>query len=412
MFVMMRSNFGKFWNTADKNDIDLLINLFYSLKNMNEDDEVKDDIIYSQSQLYDSVNILIKYSDNVDIIEFVEKFFNPKYKQSLEYIESNLNYKNIIHNLKHNFIFFWIGIDNSKKNKFVNILNEFFNSLNTDEKKIIFDGITFNNFNPVNCFDSCKKNVLQLINHTYFLNMYKIITIRENKTEVKINTLICDNINLSNDKIEISHEITNIKITRCQITNLDWLHDNINIIDCSNNSITQLDNLPRSVKILLCGNNAITNLDNLPDSIEYLDAHTNIINCFRTLPKSLKYLKCSFNQITEITNLPNSLIYLDCSKNQISHIDNLPQSLNFLDCSKNKINEWTKLPIYLKEFICKSNNIKSIHNLPFGLKKLNLSNNYIKDVYSLNSNITHLNLQSNYGVKIYHMPNMIEDFIK
>jgi len=50
---------------------------------------------------------------------------------------------------------------------------------------------------------------------------------------------------------------------------LDFIPQNVFIINCSKNNIENLNNLPSSVKILDCKNNPIKNYDNL-DFIEFL----------------------------------------------------------------------------------------------------------------------------------------------
>ena len=396
LIIIMRDNFGKFFNLVEEKCIYRLI-MLSTKSNINES--------IDNDKLFNPLNKLVKYADNVNLIDFVEKFFSYNKVKSKQYIREYKNkgssmydIKNTAHNLKHNLIMFWLSLTDTDKQKIFNMMENYFTN---ELSKIEFD-IVFNINQPkysiptIDCFDKSKKNVIEIKKLEDYKNLYTLI---ENKNEnkkniksnIKVDTIILDGINLSGEKIEVPFDIKNIKIKCCKISNLDRLHENIEIIHCNNNYITQLDNLPRNVKILICSNNILTSIDNLPEGLEYLDAHTNKIEKLNNLPSTLRYLKCSNNKIDCIDNLPNNLVYL-C-------------------CSKNKINSWTKLPDYLKDFICKSNNLTTINKLklPLSIKQLNLSNNGIKEIYSLNSNITSLKLRDNYNLYLYDFPNMLSN---
>lgn len=414
LVVTMRSNFGRFWNVVEKKHSESqieLIDLFISNFNngfCNSNDVYEFDIC--KKTLFDLINKLVKYSDNIDLLKFIEKFYNLNEVKSIELIK-NKDDKNSSFNFKHNTCMFWLGLTNANKNKLLTMIDEFFNNLNVDEKNIIFNRLLYNQTNfdlTIGLFDECKSNVIRIKSLLEYENLMKLLEKKESIKNISINTLILDNVNLEGKQIEFPFQITNIKIKNCKISNLDYLHNGVVVLDCVGNEITQLDNLPSGLKILLCGNNNIEQLNNLPKSLEYLDCHSNKIKIFKLLPNSLKYLKCNFNNISNIGNLPPNLIYLDCDKNEIESIENLPSKLIYLSCSRNKIKSWTKLPNTLIEFICKSNLIKDVGNLPLGLTRLNLSNNYIMTIYSLNSNIEELNLSDNKQIVLYDLPNMIE----
>lgn len=394
LIITMRDNFGKFFNLVNEYCIHQLIML--STKS-NKNESVGD------KKLFNLINRLVKYADNVNIINFVEKFFSYDKVKAKQYIRGYKNrespvydIKNTAYNLKHNLMMFWLSLTDVNKQKIFNMMEEYFTN---ELSKIEFD-IVFNinqvkySIPTIDCFDESKKNVIEIKKLEDYKNLYTLIENRnekniKNQSNIKVDTIILDDIDLSREKIEVPFDIKNIKINCCEISNLDWLHENIEIIHCNNNYITQLDNLPRNVKILICSNNILASIDNLPEGLEYLDAHSNKIEKLNNLPSTLRYLKCSNNKIDCIDNLPNNLVYLDCSKN--------------------KINSWTKLPDYLKDFICRSNNLSAINELkfPLGIEQLNLSNNYIKEIYSLNSNITFLVLIENYKLQIYDTPNML-----
>jgi hypothetical protein len=399
--ILMRENFGKFYNLVDKITMNKLIKL-----------STKDNKHINYDELFNLIDRLIKFSDNINLIDFVREFFSYDKEQAKEYISeysirSSMMYddKKTIYNLKHNLIIFWLSLTDLNKQRTFEIEEDYFtNKLSKNEFDIVF-GLNINKYQipVIDHFDVYKKNVIKIKKIEDYKNLNMLIEKKNeinkndknnnnnNNCAIKVDTIIIDGINLAKYKIEVSFEIKNIKIVNCNITNLDWLHDNIEIIYSNNNCITQLDNLPRSIKIILCADNLINSLDNLPYGLEYLDIHSNEIQSLNNLPPSLKYLKCSNNKIECIDNLPNGLVYLDCSKN--------------------KIEKMTKLPDYLENFICKSNKIKFIEEvkLPLGIKILNLSNNYIKYIYSLNSNIKQINLSDNYNIICYDTPNMIEN---
>jgi hypothetical protein len=414
LVVEMRSNFGRFWNVIEKKHpesqielIDVFISNFNNIFG-NSNDVYEFDIC--KKTLFDLINKLVKYSDNIDLVKFIKKFYNLDEDESIELIK-NKDDKNSSFNFKHNIGMFWLGLTNANKNKLLTLIDKFFDNLNGDEKNIVFNRVKNNKTNldlTIDLFDECKPNVIKINSFSHYENLIQVIEEKETTKGVSINTLILDNINLEGKQIELPFQITNIKIKNCKIKNLDYLHNGVVVLDCVSNLIGQLDNLPLGLKILLCGNNNIEQLNNLPKSLEYLDCHSNKIETFKSLPISLKCLKCSYNYILNLDNLPNNLIYLDCYRNEIESIENLPHNLIFLSCSKNKIKSWTLLPITLNEFICKSNLINIVGNLPLGLTRLNLSNNYIKKIYSLNSNIVELNLFDNKQIVLYDIPNMIE----
>lgn len=392
--IMMRENFTKFHNLVDEKCIKQLILLYIK---SNKELETNNDNV---TELFDLINKLVKYTNNVNLIDFVEEFFSYDKTQSKEYLREYKNKnshffdsKNTADNIIHNLILFWLNLTDSKKQRVLDMMKNYFtNKLSKIELDIIFKKNQVKYSKPtIDCFDSCKKNVIFIQK----LEDYKILnTLIENKNNennkknninaIKVDTIYFRGIKkLSQEIIEVPFDIKNIKIAQCEITNLDWLHENIEIIDCSNNNITQLDNLPRSVKILICSNNCLRYLNNLPEGLEYLDAHTNMIEGF-DLPKTLKYFNCSNNKISSIDNLPNELFHLNCSRNTIK--------------------TWTKLPDYLEEFNCKSNKLTKIDELkfPFGIKQINLSKNYIEGIYSLNLNIIRLFLHNNCNLKLYH----------
>lgn len=410
--IIMRENFGKFYNMVDKNTINQLIKL--SLKD-NIDKNIDSD------KLLNLIDRLIKYSDNINLIDFVKEYFSYNLVEAKKFIIDNCNVslkkydfvknkkitsdlnnklsilyddKNTIYNLKHNLIIFWLTLTNLNKQKIFDMEENYFtNKLNKNEYEIVFGLNKIQYQIPIiDYFNPGKKNVIKINKNVEYQSLNKLIEIKNEKNRnITVDTIIIESINLSEQKIEIPFDIKNIKIIGCDITNLDFLHENIEIIDCSHNDIIHLDNLPKSVKILICHSNKIISLDNLPNELEYLDTHYNKIQSLNNLPQTLKYLKCSSNELEYIDNLPNELVYLDCSYNYIK--------------------TWIKLPDHLESFICKSNKLEFIEELkfPFGIKNLHLVGNRIKCIYSLNSNIKELYLTDKIHTDVicYDTPNMM-----
>lgn len=422
LVYMMRNNFGRFWNLLENKNpnsqielIDLFFSIFNNYKNNKDDKDDKDNIKDSnetKKSLLDIVNKLIKYSDNINLIQFLSEFYNLDEYESLNlikkyYIENpNYNLKYILnpnydfkhsensnYNFKHSFGMYWLKLTDSNKNKLLTMVEKYFDSLDENEKNIILNIDKINtNPNPkmtIDFFDSCKPNVVIIKCLDDYNKLMSIIEEKETKTKKNtlVDTLIFEYINFKDKQIEIPFKIKNLKIRNCSLSNLDYLHNGLIVLDCFGNKITQLDNLPFGLKILLCGNNIIQQLDNLPNSLEYLDCHTNKIETFKSLPTSLKYLKCNCNDISDLGTLPHNLIYLSCDGNKIKSLENLPSKLIYLSCNKNKIT--------------------NVNDLPLGLKILNLSKNFIREIHSLNSNIEEIDLSYNTGIILFDIPNMI-----
>lgn len=399
LILMMRHNFGKFWNIINYVDKYNFIKIFLSTVDI--------DIIGVENNnvsiIYDTLEKIIKYSDNVNLIEHIMNFYDVDRTNAIIMLESteiNLNNnidknvfkyfdKNEIINFRHNICMFWLGLNNQRKTKIIKLVEVFFSKLNSTQFEILFG--TKNQYKDhyiINYFDSCKKNVILIKNYDQLTNM--VLKIEESKKSINIDTIIFQDINLSGyDLIKIPSQIKKIKFIKNQIKSIDQIHDGIEVIDCDGNYIENIDNLPTSTKVLICSNNAISSLDNLPEGLEYLDCHTNKINRLNNLPKSLKYLNCNYNKIDSINYLPINLIELDCSKNLLSKLPDLPDNLVKLNIKGNKITD--------------------IKDLPFGLKELNISSNQIDKIYSLNGGLEKLITGNTtyFHATIYDLPNML-----
>lgn len=400
LIYTMRNNFGRFWNLiGDENNkychIDAqnkLLDLYYSYCNFNIDKDI----------LFNSINKLVKFSDNVSGIEFAKSFYGLKDEYIKEFI-TNDDDKSSYYNFKHNIVMFWLGLNEISKNKLFSLMNNFFDELSEIEKNIIF-----NKQKPIiydittilkkkwktDVFDESKPNVIIIKNISQFDKINILICEKEKLKSSTIDTLALIDLNLSEKNIVIPFQIKNIKINKCSINNLDWLHDGIEYIySNANYGLIQLDNLPSGVKILICKNNIISNLNCLPNSIEYLNCENNKIEELKSLPKSLEYLNCKGNSITNLTNLPIRLKYLNCSKNSIIDMSNLPNNLIWLDCSINKLEKLQNLPENLEYIDCHNNIPLKLTKLPEKLRYLNTSTNNLINLNKLPFGITQLNLK-------------------
>ena len=85
--------------------------------------------------LFDLINKLVKYSDNIDLVKFIEKFYNLNKPMSIGLIRKDDD-KNSSYNFKHNICMFWLGLTEENKNKLLTMVDEYLNNLNVDEKNM------------------------------------------------------------------------------------------------------------------------------------------------------------------------------------------------------------------------------------------------------------------------------------
>ena len=420
---IMRHNFGKFWNIIGKKNEYKLIELVFKDLNMDSkvDSKVDSNLIQESTRndfignIYNLIDKLIKYADNIDMLNHVIKFYTLSDEYAKNMIDNSktslscYDDKNELFNLRHNFIMFWLGLTNERKYKFVELVDNFFSSINSNQFDIIFNENTNKYIKiTIDYFNGCNKNVIIVTNYDEYINTItehinyysNILSIDDelsesnvnikNNNKILIDTIFFQNIDISKHNFEnLPLWITKIKFKHCGIKLLDWLHDGIEVLDCSSNSIEQLDNLPMSIKILICSDNKLKSLNNLPLGLEYLDCSGNCIEQLDNLPKSLIYLKCNFNKIESIDNLPNSLFELDCSKNLIENYNKFPENLVSLNIKNNKLTR--------------------INNLPYGLKILNINNNRINNIYSINSSVEKLIMNDSYysPIELFDLPNSL-----
>ena len=395
---MMRYNFGKFWNIISPNDKHKFIKIFITESNINIIDIEYDNVF---SLIYNTLDKIIKYSDNVNLIEHTINFYDFDLTVATFFIEhknidgdvneqtinnfNNYNSKNEIINFRHNICMFWLGLTNQRKTKLINMAETFFSKLNPTQLKIIFEKRTpYINY-TINYFDSYQNNVILIKNYEQLTNMVEKIV-----ESIIIDTIIFQDINLSEYCLtDIPSQIKKIKFKNSEIKSIDQIHEGIEVIDCDGNYIKNIDNLPTSIKVLICSNNELSSLNNLPEGLEYLDCHTNKITKLVNLPKSLKYLHCNYNRIESINYLPSNLIKLDCSKNLLHKLPKLPDNLVKLNIKGNK---FTNLEV-----------------IPFGLRELNISGNQINKINSLNAGLETIIIDDSnyYKTDIFDLPNML-----
>lgn len=397
MVLIFRENFGKFWNMIENENKIIFINSVFENLQINNQEII--------DQTFVLLNKILIYADNVDFICHVKNFYEVNDQLAKTIIKGNetsLKYggKNELSNFKCNFLLFWLGLTTERKNKIIELSNDFLSLLNSNELDIIYKKKSTYSGISTDYFCHSNKNVMSIRHEKELVNM--IDNIENNKNnDIIINTIILDFCYLNSlnkfdysQKIlqNIPNQIKNLKIINGKLNSIDWLHNNIEVLDCRGNYIKELNNLPNSIKILLCGNNQLKKIDNLPTNLEYLDCHTNMIVQLHNLPKSLKYLNCNHNNIISIDNLPNNLIEINCSYNSIYKYTKLPENLIILSIGYN--------------------HLKDLGILPYGLKKLNIQMNYIEYIYSINSNIEKIYIGDRYDGNSMYPSYFQKKFIK
>jgi uncharacterized repeat protein (TIGR01451 family) len=188
---------------------------------------------------------------------------------------------------------------------------------------------------------------------------------------------------------EIVNE-TSLNVSYSSLLNLMGVQyfDNLQYLNCSDNSLISLPVLPNSLLQLFCSNNLLNNLQTLPDSLTNLSCFNNPINNLPPLPNALTFLDCGEIQISTLPDLPNSLTYLRCDYNQLTNLPILPILLTNLNCAYNQITSIPAVPNYMVSFSVNNNNISCINNLP-QTNNGDISNNLLSCVpnqrnYSLN----------------------------
>jgi hypothetical protein len=167
-----------------------LIDLFYL--SFNDDLHDIKNLNKHKKTLYDLMNKLIKYSDNIDLVKFIEKFYNLDEESSIKIMKKDDD-KNCIFNFKHCIGMFWLGLSNEK--------NIVFNRKNNQTNHLTID-----------FFDECKPNVIKINGLSQYENIMSLIEEKEMKKNKSIDTLILDGINLEDKQIELPFQITNVKI--------------------------------------------------------------------------------------------------------------------------------------------------------------------------------------------------------
>ena len=314
---ILRNNFSRFWNLITKEQRIKYLKLSIQ-----------------KEELYESVEKIIRYTDEVSRELFLEKFMGIKLfedKYSAYNILTETDDDDKFDNMKHNILRFWMSLDVEEKRKFVYVINNYWEK-NKYEEYFYEESYKFSED----------------------INDYDIDKYETNKM------LFC-----------IEEELESIDLLHTE----DMLY-----INCSYNKIKKLDDLPRHLKTLVCDNNNLTMLNNLPPKIKYLDCSSNDIIEILNVPSELIFLKCSSNKITLLEKLPNTLLTLFCDYNKITSLENLPNSLELLVCDDNKITLLENLPLGLKYLSCGKNKINSLNNLPKKLSYLQCSYNRIENI--------------------------------
>jgi hypothetical protein len=348
---IMRNNFSRFWNILTKEQ-----RKKYTKMSINKE------------ELYESLEKIIRYADEVMPNNFLEDFIDVSfwtYSYSIHNIKNEIDDDDKLNNLKHDILRFWIGLTNDEKKKFISIINKYWEENEYNEyfyqKKVYSDDI---DYNDKSLYDDHEM-------------------------------LYCVDENL--ESIDL-------------MTTEDMIY-----INCSENKIKKLDDLPRCVKTLVCRENKLTSLNNLPPKLKYLDCSYNHLIELLNLPKELIFIKCDVNKITSLDKLPLTLEILICNCNEITVLDKLPEGLKYLNCQGNKIStlnnlpkylyhleigndkmyyEEIVLPPYLEEFICGQTCVE-INFFPNMLNCINLKDTTGDIIWKLPYGLTSVSRESN-----------------
>jgi uncharacterized repeat protein (TIGR01451 family) len=156
-----------------------------------------------------------------------------------------------------------------------------------------------------------------------------------------------------------------------QLTSLPTLPPALQIISCSANQLTSLPVLPAALQNLYCASNQLTNLPVLSPALQTLECSNNLLVGLPTLPLTLQNLSCVNSGLTSINvTLPPSLKRLDCYENSFTNLPALPAALQTLSCFNNQLTSLPALPTALQYLYCYNNQLTSLPTLPADLRVL------------------------------------------
>ncbi|ABG57748.1 gliding motility-associated C-terminal domain-containing protein [Cytophaga hutchinsonii] len=162
-----------------------------------------------------------------------------------------------------------------------------------------------------------------------------------------------------------------------QLTSLPYLPMALENLACNDNKLTLLPDLPDSLIYLYCYNNQLQSLPRLPQSLTHIACLHNQLTTLPALPESLRYLRSEYNQLTSLPVLPSALYEINVDHNLLTVLPSLPQGLDNLSCSENPIEQLPLLPASLRYLTCRNSLLTSLPYLPYGLESLRCDRNKI-----------------------------------
>lgn len=248
MFGIIKNNFSRFWYYCTYEERIKCI-------------ELSD----SNFEYYDNFNKLIRYVYEVSVEEFDKKFYNGLYfnldLQMITYKkDSDYEDKDMLIMFKQNIVLFWLTLTDDKKEKLINLVNEY--NFIVEEKK-----------------------------YTNLTDFF-----RNNKEQKELpNKLI--SLDYSEKEIEIFEDLPNtllyLKLEGKKIKKLQNLPDNLVYLNLSYCGNIEIDRLPKNLQFLSITGTTLSNYNILSDKIEVLECDGEALNKIKYYPTNLESIFCS-----------------------------------------------------------------------------------------------------------------------
>lgn len=221
------------------------------------------------------------------------------------------------------------------------------------------------------------------------------------------NTLI--NLIFINNKCEeivnLKEGIIEISLEKNNITQLPNIPNSVVILNISDNeNLEELSQFGNNLKTLNANDTKITNIDFLNDNIQILETCNCNFSTIKKLPKNLIIWKSCTSTIESIEcDFPENLIELNLFNNLLINIPKLPNTLKVINLAENELKHIPLFPLTIQIINLKNNrelNTQEIEQL-----KTNLSNNVTLLYDNINDQLTP-NMFSLFDKDDYFIPNM------
>lgn len=261
MFGIVKNNFSRFWYYCTYEERIKWIELSNS-----------------NLEYYDNFNKLIKYVYEITVEEFDKKFYNGHYfdldLQMITY-KKNSDYENkdMLIMLKQNIVLFWLSLTDDKKEKLINLVNEY-------------------NF-----------------------------IVKENKY-----SNLTDFFKYIDEQNELPKELISLNYSEKDIDFIDNLPRTLLYLNLDGNKIKKLKNLPDSLiflNISYCGD---IEIDRLPKNLQFLSIIGTTLSNYNILSDKIEVLECDEKALTKIKYYPTNLESLFCS-DRFDYILTLPYGI-------------------------------------------------------------------------------------